>query len=56
MVDGLDFSVFPQVQVEIYDMIEYAMSHHTVSQDADLKTILAARDDTDRILTEHYGV
>lgn len=42
--------------LEIYDMIEYAMSHHTVSQDADLKTILAARDDTDRILTEHYGV
>lgn len=42
--------------LEIYDMIEYAMSKHTPQQDADLAAILAARDETDRILTERYGV
>ena len=42
--------------LEIYDMIEYAMSKHTPQQDADLGAILAARDETDRILTERYGV
>ena len=42
--------------LEIYDMIEYAMSQHTVVPDADLATILAARDETDRLLTERYGV
>lgn len=42
--------------LEIYDMIEYAMSKHTPQQDADLGAILAARDETDLILTERYGV
>ena len=42
--------------LEIYDMIEYAMSQHTSTPDADLASILAARDWTDRLLTERYGV
>ena len=41
--------------LEIYDMIEYAMSQHTVIPDTDLKGILETRDWTDRILTEKYG-
>lgn len=42
--------------LEIYDMIEYAMSQHKVIQEAKLEDILASRDETDRILTEKYGV
>ncbi len=42
--------------LEIYDMIEYAMSQHKVIQDARLEDILASRDETDRLLTEKYGV
>ena len=42
--------------LEIYDMIEYAMSRHEVIQDADLQGILETRDWTDRILREKYGV
>ncbi len=42
--------------LEIYDMIEYAMSQHKVIQDASLEDILSARDETDRMLTEKYGV
>jgi 1-deoxy-D-xylulose-5-phosphate reductoisomerase len=42
--------------LEIYDMIEYAMSQHTVIPDADLETILTTRDETDRLLKEKYGV
>ena len=42
--------------LEIYDMIEYAMSNHKVIQDANLEDILATRDETDRMLKEKYGV
>ena len=42
--------------LEIYDMIEYAMSRHEVIQNADLQGILETRDWTDRILREKYGV
>ena len=42
--------------LEIYDMIEYAMSQHKVISDVDLKGILETRDWTDRILSEKYGV
>ena len=42
--------------LEIYDMIEYAMSRHTLIMDADLGSILDTRDWTDRILKEKYGV
>ncbi len=42
--------------LEIYDMIEYAMSEHKVIPDAGLKDILETRDWTDRMLKEKYGV
>ncbi len=42
--------------LEIYDMIEYAMSQHTVIQDAGLIDILETRDWTDRLLKDKYGV
>ena len=42
--------------LEIYDMIEYAMSQHEVIPDVDLKGILETRDETDALLRAKYGV
>ena len=42
--------------LEIYDMIEYAMSQHKVIPDVDLKGILETRDETDALLRAKYGV
>lgn len=42
--------------LEIYDMIEYAMSRHKIIPDVDLRGILETRDWTDKILKEKYGV
>ncbi len=42
--------------LEIYEMIEYAMSQHTVIKDASLTDILETRDWTDQLLTNKYGV
>ena len=42
--------------LEIYDMIEYAMSQHTVIPDVDLKGILETRDATDALLRGKYNV
>lgn len=42
--------------LEIYDMIEYAMSRHKFIPDVDLRGILETRDWTDKILKEKYGV
>ncbi len=41
--------------LEIYDMIEYAMSEHRVVEDAALSEILAARDWTDELLRRKYN-
>ncbi len=42
--------------LEIYEMIEYAMSQHTVIPDVDLKGILETRDATDALLRGKYNV
>ena len=42
--------------LEIYDMISYAMSKHTVIKNVDLKGILETRDWTDSMLKAKYGV
>ena len=42
--------------LEIYDMIESAMSQHEVIPDVDLKGILETRDETDALLRAKYGV
>ncbi|MBP3719496.1 MAG: 1-deoxy-D-xylulose-5-phosphate reductoisomerase, partial [Eubacterium sp.] len=42
--------------LEIYDMIEYAMSQHKVIPEVDLKGILETRDETDALLRAKYGV
>ncbi len=42
--------------LEIYEMIEYAMSQHTVIPDVDLKGILETRDATDTLLRGKYNV
>ena len=42
--------------LEIYDMIDYAMSMHKVIEDVDLKGILETRDWTDELLRKKYGV
>ena len=42
--------------LEIYEMIEYAMSQHSVIPDVDLKGILETRDATDALLRGKYNV
>ncbi|MCR5214613.1 MAG: 1-deoxy-D-xylulose-5-phosphate reductoisomerase [Eubacterium sp.] len=42
--------------LQIYDMIEYAMSQHKVIKDASLSDILETRDWTDQLLREKYKV
>ena len=42
--------------LEIYEMIAYAMSKHTVIADAGLRDIIETRDWTDEILREKYHV